>query len=193
MCLLYLMAIAVIHLPRMRLPNGELAHTWEWMLISQVIWFLKGRKGQFLLTLETNRSLSTFCLSSQLEKEGIQVKQSSGDADYDIVMLACSLGETRHVVVIGGDTNLLTLLHPFKPAKHNSIYLQTSSELINISILQSSLDPGLSESLLFIHALSDCDSTSRPYGIGKTSLLEKYRDLQEAARLYDARQKSGRN
>ena len=35
--------------------------------------------------------------------------------------------------------------------------------------------------LLFIHAISGCDTTSRPYGIGKTSAKDKAANLHEHA------------
>ena len=104
-----------------------------------------------------------------MEKEGISMKQSAGDADYDIAMSACALARMKPVVVVGDDTDLLILLqYHFNPAEHQSISLQTRSKLIRIGILFSSLDPVLSESLLFIHAISGCDTTSRPSGIGSS-------------------------
>ena len=117
-----------------------------------------------------------------MEKEGISMKQSAGDAEYDIAMSACALARMKPVVVVGDDTDLLILLqHHFNPDEHQSIYLQTRSKLISIGILFSSLDPVLSESLLFIHTISGCDTTSRPYGIGKVSAMAKYKDLRESA------------
>lgn len=62
--------------------------------------------------------------------------------------------------------------------------MQTATKLIDISILQKSLDPVLSHSMLFIHALSGCDTTSRPYGIGKLSTMAKYCSLQEFSRIF---------
>lgn len=100
-------------------------------------------------------------------------------------MSACALAKTKPVVVVGDDTDLLILLkHHFNPAEHRTIFLQTSSKLINIGSLHSSLDPGLSKSLLFIHALSGFDTTFKPYGIGKLSAMEKYKDLQEASAVF---------
>ena len=55
---------------------------------------------------------------------------------------------------------------------------------IDISILQQELDNNLCKSLLFIHAISGCDTTSRPYGIGKTSAMNKYHELQEHAKIF---------
>ena len=120
-----------------------------------------------------------------MEKEGISMKQSAGDAEYDIAMSACALARMKPVVVVGDDTDLLILLqHHFNPDEHQSIYLQTRSKLISIGILFSSLDPVLSESLLFIHTISGCDTTSRPYGIGKVSTMAKYKDLHESASVF---------
>ena len=42
----------------------------------------------------------------------------------------------------------------------------------------------LSSSLLFIHAMSGCDSTSRPYGIGKVSTMNKYQSIQSSTRIF---------
>ena len=55
-----------------------------------------------------------------MTKEDIHVKQSVGDADYDIVMSACD----KPVV-------LILLQHHFRPAEHESVYLQTSSKPIS--------------------------------------------------------------
>ena len=58
-----------------------------------------------------------------MEKEGISMKQSAGDAEY--AMSACALARMKPVVVVGDDTDLLILLqHHFNPAEHQSIYLQ---------------------------------------------------------------------
>ena len=58
---------------------------------------------------------------------------------------------------------------------HNPIYLQTSSKTISIPVFQTSLDPTLSQSILFTHA--GCDTTSRPYGIEKLSAIAKHQAL----------------
>ena len=88
-------------------------------------------------------------------------------------MSACALAQTRHVVVVGDDTDLLILLqHHFKPAEHNSIYLQTRSNFIDFGILQSSLDPSLSESLLFIHDLPVAIQPQDPMELEKCMQLD---------------------
>ena len=81
--------------------------------------------------------------------------------------------------------NVLVLLqHHYTPASHHTIYMQTGTRLIDISRIQKTLDVELSRTLLLIHALSGCDATSRPYGIGKTSALSKYRSLTEYSKVF---------
>ena len=64
------------------------------------------------------------------------------------------------------------------------MYLQTSTKLTNVDTLQRNLELDLSKSLLFIHAASGCDTTSRPYGIGKISAISKYSDLTQSAKEF---------
>ncbi|CAB4012765.1 Hypothetical predicted protein [Paramuricea clavata] len=47
-----------------------------------------------------------------------------------------------------------------------------------------------SESLLFLHAVSGCDTTSRPHGIGKVGVLKKYAALAESAATFMASESS---
>jgi hypothetical protein len=90
------------------------------------------------LANQRNKQKCVYLLGSDMEKEGgIQVRHSSGDADYDIAMSACAIATSQPVVVVGNDTNLLILLqYHFNSANHQAIYLQTSTKIIDISILQ---------------------------------------------------------
>ena len=146
---------------------------------------LKMKKKPFLAN-ERNKQKFIDLLGAEMEKTGrIHVKHSPGDADYDIAVCACTVALTTPVVVVADDTDILMLLqHHFQPTVHENIYLQTSTKMIDIGILQKSLEPSLSQSLLFIHALSGCDTTSRPYGIGKLSAMGKSCDLHLAAKLF---------
>ena len=51
-------------------------------------------------------------------------------------------------------------------------------------------DYQLSESRLFLHAISGCDTTSRPHGIGKVGVLKKYAALAESAATFMASESS---
>ena len=92
--------------------------------------------------------------------------------------------ERRSVVVVGDDTDLLVLLlHPFSP-RHHVMFLQTASKIMNIRILQDHLAPDLTASLLFLHAITGCDTTSRPHSIGKVMAMSKCHQLKDAASLF---------
>ena len=60
----------------------------------------------------------------------------------------------------------------------------TSRQTVCITTLKKGLDPDLTESLLFMHAISGCDTTSRPYGIGKATVLMKYAVLKTTASVF---------
>ena len=124
-------------------------------------------------------------LGPEMEKNQVQVKHASGDADFDIAMFACEAARMKHVVVLGDDTDVLVLLlHHYKPGLYETIHFQTNTNLINIPILQKSLEPASGSSMFFIHALSGCDTTSRPYCVGKSSAMRKYQGLKEFAEVF---------
>ena len=146
--------------------------------------FTTMKKAAFLAN-QRNKQGFLYLLGSELVKASIKVKHCKGDADYDIAITACTLARTKPVVVVGDDTDLLVLLqHHYNPAEHETMFLRTHTKTIDVTILQGSLDQDLRNSLLFIHALSGCDMTSRPYGIGKISAMNKFADLQMPAKLF---------
>ncbi len=65
-----------------------------------------------------------------------------------------------------------------------NMYMVTSKRTVCITTLKKHLDPALSEALLFMHALSGCDTTSRPYGIGKVTILTKYTSLRKSTSVF---------
>lgn len=84
---------------------------------------------------------------------------SLSDTGYDISISACIIAPSKPVVIVD-DTELVILLqHCFSPTMHDTIYLQPSTNLADISILQKHIDPDPIQSLLLIHALSGCDKT----------------------------------
>ncbi|CAB4010879.1 Hypothetical predicted protein, partial [Paramuricea clavata] len=58
------------------------------------------------------------------------------------------------------------------------------------STIKRRVDVKVSESLLFLHAVSGCDTTSRPHGIGKVGVLKKYAALAESAATFMASESS---
>ena len=83
---------------------------------------LKIKKKTFLGDLKNKRKLIKL-LSSEITKEGIIVKQSLGDADYDIVMSA--LAHTKLVVVVADDTDIL-LLTTHRHRNHSTLNRSSS-------------------------------------------------------------------
>ena len=75
------------------------------------------------------------------------------------------------------------LVYRSDPTSH-SLHMVTSNRKICIKTLQAGLDPRLVASLPFLHALSGCDTTSRPYGIGKGTVLSKYVELHQFATVF---------
>ena len=56
--------------------------------------------------------------------------------------------------------------------------------MVCITTLRKKLDPALSESLLFMHAFSGCDTTSKPHGIGKVTVTKKYAALSKSVTVF---------
>ena len=131
-----------------------------------------------------NKQKFLYFIGSELEKAGIEVQHSGGDADYDIVSTACTMACRRYVTVVGDDTDLLVLLLHYLSPSHHVIFLQTTSKIINIKTLKDNLDPDLVASLLFLHAITGCDTVSRPHGIGKVMAMGKCDQLKEHASAF---------
>lgn len=131
-----------------------------------------------------NKQKFLYFIGSELEKAGVELYHSAGDADYDIVSTACTMAKRRSVVVVGDDTDLLVLLLHHLSPRHHVIFLQTARKILNIRILQDNLGPDLTASLLFLHAITGCDTTSRPYSIGKVMAMSKSHQLKDPASLF---------
>ena len=59
-----------------------------------------------------------------------------------------------------------------------------------VTTIKRRVDVQLSKSLLFLHAISGYDRTSRPHGIGKVKVLKKYATLAESTAAFMARETS---
>lgn len=150
---------------------------------------LEMKKKSFLANPRNKQKFINLLGSLLSEQPDIQVQHAEGDADYDIVISACTISMTQHVAIVGEDTDLLMLLlHHHDP--HNLVFMKTSTRVINLSVLKQGLGDDISSDLLFIHAMTGCDTTSRPYGIGKVSSLKKSDSLHSAAQIFMEQNKS---
>ena len=143
----------------------------------------------------SNKQRFVTLLGEQLEGSGCQVFHGKGDADVLIVLKALELANTKDTVLIGDDTDLLVLLlSKDMPQSSKNIFFAPAPKKIHSKnrirdIKQVKVDLGsfICQHLLFMHALSGCDTTSRLYGIGKGTILKKLKSnvtLQQAALVF---------
>ena len=93
---------------------------------------------------------------------------------------AIAASEYGSTTLIGEDTDLLVLLLYYMKPDNTSLFFRsdkTSTNQIrvyNINKLKLLLGKPLSSHLLFIHAFTGCDTTSRIFVVGKKALFQKF-------------------
>ena len=114
-------------------------------------------------------------LSSYLEEAGCTTTHARSDADVLIIQTAIQSSSTANTVVVGEDTDLLILLLHHANMDSKELYFRPEPKqnakkvrLWNIKASKEKLGSRICPKLLFIHAITGCDTTSRLYGIGKT-------------------------
>ena len=136
-----------------------------------------GKKEHFQ-SRNCNKQQFINLVSSKLRIMGCNVIQAPGDADVIIVKTAVESANLYSTTLIGEDTDLLILLlyHATKQSKDLYFYSDSQSKEIkvyDINIIKSALGEELSAQLLFTHAFTGCDTTSRMFGIGKKAVFQK--------------------
>ncbi|KAK3102254.1 hypothetical protein FSP39_009938 [Pinctada imbricata] len=134
-------------------------------------------KKDIFLSNNQNKQDFIKMLSSELRKEGIDVKQAEADADVLISKTAIELSRSQSTTLFGEDTDLLVLLlfHADENCQLHirSDKLNNNQKVWNIAEAKRSLGPNLCNLLPVIHALTGCDTTSRLYSIGKGLAIKK--------------------
>ena len=95
--------------------------------------------------------------------------------------------------MIGDDTDLLVLLIFHADLNSHDIFFASErknakNRVWNIKEVKSGLGPFVCKHVLFLHAFSGCDTTSRLYGIGKGTIFKKFlqsQAIQQAAAIFD--------
>ena len=166
------------HLRRSKGVNGNAVHFTPNMV-------LRSTKEQFLANAE-NKQRFIFALGVSLEKI-CTVIHAKADADLQIVLTAIESANFKSTAVVGEDTDLLVLLaHHSNEKAHNMYFFSDkpgkSNRIWHVKQLIAVLGdfPYL---LLFLHALTGSDTTSRPFGIGKAAALRKLRNCPELQHL----------
>ena len=138
----------------------------------------EGKKEEFL-SRGTNKHHLISLISEELRQMGCVVIQADGDADVDITMAAVNAASTHSTTLIGEDTDLLVLLLHHTPPDSKPLYFRSDNEtrstakVYDINHIKHLLGSDLCTQLLFLHAFTGCDSTSRVYGTGKKSAFQK--------------------
>ena len=117
-------------------------------------------------------------ISDRLREKGCTVMNAEGDADYDIVQAAIAVSEYKTTTLIGEDTDLLILLLHHMDSHKKTLYFRSDKKskeqrVYNINTLKECLGQQLCSQLLFIHAFTGCDTTSRVFGMGKKTILSE--------------------
>lgn len=122
------------------------------------------------LSNERNKQALINLLSQEMSKARISVAHAEGDADYKICKMACASAVRQPTAVVAEYTDVFQLLtHHASPMGFN-LYMITTKQNVCITTLSKRLDPLLTKSLLFLHTVSGCDTTSQPFGIGKVGV-----------------------
>ena len=143
---------------------------------------LNMKKTDFLTSLD-NKQRFLEMLVIKMNEAKLQAIQSSGDADVLIVQTAIQSAVTRPTVVIGEDTDLLNLLlHHINQDCHRIFFTSEqklrskgTTKLWDIKHVKSKLGQEICDTILHIHALLGCDTTSILYSIGKGVALHKFK------------------
>ena len=102
------------------------------------------------------------------------------DADVFIVQQAISSAMKHSTILVSDDTDLLILLLHLANAATFPIYMVSETkkgkkgktwDILKISEMSGS---NISQLLLFAHAIVGYDTTSKPYGLGKSSALKLF-------------------
>ncbi len=106
-------------------------------------------------------------MTEELEKEGCTFINASGDADMNIVKAAVKASVHQP---IGEDIDSLILLLYYAGMNNRGLYFRldkSKATKVYISEIKQVLGSDLCSQLLFIHAFTGCDTTSRIFSVGK--------------------------
>ena len=136
-----------------------------------------GKKEEFL-PRDTNKQRLIRMISDQLRERDCTVVNVHGDADVDIVTTAVETSPQHTTTLIGEDTDLLVLLLCYAQGEVMKLYFRSDKpkadgtiEVYHINRIQEVLGHEMCSQLMFIHAMTGSDTTSRIFGVGTSLLL----------------------
>jgi hypothetical protein len=149
-------------------------------------------QAQFLSN-EKNKKRFVKLLTTYLTQNGCKVKQAINDADTLIVDTAVKAASEKPVTVVATDTDVFIMLLYHMPKCVHDVCMQSetaSSQRHQVTItsirrVYNHLGGTVVKQLLFIHALSGCDTTSSMFGLGKATSYKKITRRGELASQID--------
>lgn len=141
-----------------------------------------------------NKTRFIECLTIRFRRAGIYVKQAVSDADVLIVNSAIELShQDKNVILIGEDTDLLVILAVLSDPNRSITFrkpgkgFKPDTDYISNQI-QNALG-NLRDHVLFLHAVTGCDTTSAPYRQGKKKafkLLKQNAALRNTVNIFNS-------
>jgi hypothetical protein len=150
---------------------------------------IPGDRQKFLAD-KTNKQRLIDLFSSLLVQDGISVRHAIADGDADTLIIKESLTNANQsaVVVHSFDTDVFIVLLYHINDDLFDIFIITKKGIVSIKKVAKALDYDLLKCILFIHAISGCDTVSATFGIGK---LKAFRKLKISAHWIDMLKKFG--
>ena len=139
-----------------------------------------GKQEEFLKN-PSNKERLIALISSELKNEGCYLIICDGDADLVIVKTGISLASKSTVTIIGEDADLLALLLHHAKDSNFKLYFR-SDKASKKNIMPRTFDIGLCREILgericniilYLHAYTGCDSTSKISKITKSAVFKK--------------------
>lgn len=148
------------------------------------------QKNKFLGNIKNKERLISQ-LAIHLNSENISTSFAIDDADVQIIRTAIKLSEkNEQVLVVGQDVDLVVLLAALSPDDKDIIFLKEAignvkQRMYSSRDLQSSsIIRNLKKSILFIHAISGCD-TSGFFGKGKQQHVQTFNREKDLDSIVD--------
>ena len=123
-------------------------------------------------------------LSKALQNVGCITHHANGDTDLIIVKTAAESARTSTTVLVGDDTDLLVLLCYHASEGGYDLYFRPEpkanargARVWHMKKVKELLGKEVWRNLLFLHAITGCDTTSRLYGVGKATALKKFENV----------------
>ena len=142
------------------------------------------------LSNEKNKMSFITLLMNKLKDNNISVAQAPDDADTVIVQTALSLTNSK-AVIVSEDIDVLVILAALCPHDKEVYFLKPGRGKIERSIYSSTVMlksyPNSKNFILFLHALSGCDTTSAFFNHGKNTFVKKFEtneELQAMAQIF---------